>query len=99
MAINQTDYETCNDLYDGDIVYSVIMLCVRVPRGGEDSCQGDSAVPLSIGKHKSQGLDRCDDLRAGQISRHLRLRCASNVVGGYFTGRLSTEGGAVSKTA
>jgi hypothetical protein len=68
VAINQTDYETCNDLYDGDIVYSVIMLCVRVPRGGEDSCQGDSAVLLSIWKHKS--LDRCDDLRAGQSSRH-----------------------------
>jgi hypothetical protein len=111
-----------------------------VPCGGEDSCQGDSAVPRSIGNAQgSETLDRCDDLQAGQTHEHTlddiysrialgrclqdcvslilwsvvspraasvprvalspRLRCAGTLVGGYFTGSFSTDGGSLSKTA
>jgi trypsin len=38
VGINLIDYETCNNLYDGDIADSVV-LCVGVPGGGEDRCQ------------------------------------------------------------
>ncbi len=38
-------YETCNDLYNGDTVDSV-MLCVNMPGGGEDNCQCDSGDPI-----------------------------------------------------
>jgi hypothetical protein len=37
VDIGHVDYETCNDLYDGDIVDSV-MLYVDVSSSGEDSC-------------------------------------------------------------
>jgi hypothetical protein len=45
VNVNYIDYETCDDLYDGDIVDS-IMLCAGVPGGGKDSCQGDSGGPI-----------------------------------------------------
>jgi hypothetical protein len=45
VNVNYIDYETCDDLYDGDIVDSV-MLCAGVPGGGKDSCQGDSGGPI-----------------------------------------------------
>jgi trypsin len=45
VNVNYIDYETCNDLYGGDIVDSV-MLCAGVPGGGKDSCQGDSGGPI-----------------------------------------------------
>jgi trypsin len=45
VNVNYIDYETCNDLYNGDIVDSV-MLCAGVPGGGKDSCQGDSGGPI-----------------------------------------------------
>jgi hypothetical protein len=45
VNVNYIDYETCNDLYDGDIVDSV-MLCAGVSGGGKDSCQGDSGGPI-----------------------------------------------------
>jgi trypsin len=45
VNVNYIDYETCNELYDGDIVDSV-MLCAGVPGGGKDSCQGDSGGPI-----------------------------------------------------
>jgi trypsin len=45
VNVNYIDYETCNNLYGGDIVDSV-MLCAGVPGGGKDSCQGDSGGPL-----------------------------------------------------
>lgn len=45
MNVNYIDSETCNNLYDGDIVDSV-MLCAGVPGGGKDSCQGDSEGPI-----------------------------------------------------
>jgi hypothetical protein len=38
FGINHIDYETCNSLYDRDIVDSV-MLCADVDGGGEDSCK------------------------------------------------------------
>jgi hypothetical protein len=51
VGIIHIDYESCNDLYDGDIVcvYSV-MLCVQVCLALVNILQGDSAVSLSIGK-------------------------------------------------
>jgi trypsin len=45
VNVNYIDYETCNNLYGGDIVDSV-MLCAGVPGGGKDSCQGDSGGPI-----------------------------------------------------
>ena len=45
VNVNYIDYETCNNLYNGDIVDSV-MLCAGVPGGGKDSCQGDSGGPI-----------------------------------------------------
>ena len=45
VNVNYLDYETCNELYNGDIVDSV-MLCAGVPGGGKDSCQGDSGGPI-----------------------------------------------------
>jgi hypothetical protein len=45
VNVNYIDYETCDDLYNGDIVDSV-MLCAGVPGGGKDSCQGDSGGPI-----------------------------------------------------
>lgn len=45
MNVNYIDYETCNNLYGGDIVDSV-MLCAGDPGGGKDSCQGDSGGPI-----------------------------------------------------
>jgi trypsin len=45
VNLNSIDYETCDDLYGGDIVDSV-MLCAGVPGGGKDSCQGDSGGPI-----------------------------------------------------
>jgi hypothetical protein len=51
VGINHIDYETYNDLYNGDIVYSI--------------CQGDSGGPnFDRESKRSEGLDRCDDLRA-----------------------------------
>jgi hypothetical protein len=49
VGITLIDHETYNDLYDCDIVDSV-MLCVGVPVGGEDSCQDYSGGPILIGK-------------------------------------------------
>jgi trypsin len=45
VDMNHIDYVTCKDLYDGDIIDSV-MLYAGVPGGGEDSCQGDSGGPI-----------------------------------------------------
>jgi trypsin len=45
VNVNYIDFETCNDLYDGAIVDS-IMFCAGVPGGGKDSCQGDSGGPI-----------------------------------------------------
>jgi hypothetical protein len=45
VSVNYIDYETCDGLYSGDIVDSV-MLCAGVPGGGKDSCQGDSGGPI-----------------------------------------------------
>lgn len=48
VGINHIDYETCSDLYDGDIVDC------SVPGGGQNSCQGDSGGPISIGKARGR---------------------------------------------
>jgi trypsin len=45
VNVNYIDYQTCNNLYNGEIVDSV-MLCAGVPGGGKDSCQGDSGGPI-----------------------------------------------------
>jgi hypothetical protein len=45
VNVKYIDYDTCNNLYGGDIVDSV-MLCAGVPSGGKDSCQGDSGGPI-----------------------------------------------------
>jgi hypothetical protein len=59
LGINYMDHETCNELHDDDIVYDIVyditysvMLYSGVPRGGEEGCQGNSAAPLSIEKHR-----------------------------------------------
>jgi secreted trypsin-like serine protease len=52
VRINLIDCETCSDLYDGDIVDSVIFYA-GVPGGGEDSCQVDAGGPFSIGLMRS----------------------------------------------
>jgi secreted trypsin-like serine protease len=59
VGINRIDYETCSDLYDGDIDDSA-MLFADVPGRCEDSCQGDSGGPNS--RTRSEGLDRCEVL-------------------------------------
>jgi secreted trypsin-like serine protease len=45
VNVNYIDYGTCNSLYSGDIVDSV-MFCAGVLDGGKDSCQGDSGGPI-----------------------------------------------------
>jgi trypsin len=45
VNVNYIDSATCNNLYDGDIIDSV-MLCAGVDGGGKDSCQGDSGGPI-----------------------------------------------------
>jgi trypsin len=45
VNVNYIDYETCNNLYEGGIVDSV-MFCAGVSGGGKDSCQGDSGGPI-----------------------------------------------------
>jgi hypothetical protein len=55
-GINHIDYETCNDLYNGDIVYSV-MLCAGSPSSCEGNCQGDFGGSVFDRKStKSDGL-------------------------------------------
>jgi hypothetical protein len=64
VGINHIDCETCNDQCDGDIVDSV-MLGAGVPGGSEDSCQGDSGIPIFDRESmRPEGLDRCKDWRA-----------------------------------
>jgi hypothetical protein len=64
VDFNHIDYETCNDLYDGDIIDS-IKFCAGVPGGCEDSCQGDSGGSIFDRENtRMEGLDRCDNLRA-----------------------------------
>jgi trypsin len=45
VNVNYIDFETCNKLYEGALVDSV-MFCAGVPGGGKDSCQGDSGGPI-----------------------------------------------------
>lgn len=45
VDVNYIDYQTCDRLYSGEIVDSV-MMCAGVPGGGKDSCQGDSGGPI-----------------------------------------------------
>jgi secreted trypsin-like serine protease len=64
VDINHIDYVACKDLYDGDIIDSV-MLYAGVPGGCEDSCQGDSGGPIFDREStRFEELDRCNDLRA-----------------------------------
>jgi hypothetical protein len=64
VDINRIDYETCNDLYAGDIIDSV-MFCAGVLGGCEDSCQGHSGfLTFDRESTRSEGLDGCDNLRA-----------------------------------
>jgi hypothetical protein len=59
ITMNHIDFETCKDLYDGDIVYSAI-LCVHVCLAAAKTvAKGDSVCPLPVGK--AQGWkDRID---------------------------------------
>jgi hypothetical protein len=103
VDINHIDYVTCSDLYDGDIIDSV-MLYAGVPGGGADSFQGDSGGPIFYREStRLERLDRCDDLHAVEEPSYILWEQtngnAGTLVTGQFSGSFSTEGGAVSKTA
>jgi hypothetical protein len=53
VGINHIDYETCNDLYDGEIVSSVILRtgCLAVVK---IVTKATPAVPISIGKARGR---------------------------------------------
>jgi secreted trypsin-like serine protease len=55
MSINRIDCETCDNLNDGDIAYSV-MICAVVPGGCKDICQGDSSGPIFGREGKQAGV-------------------------------------------
>lgn len=69
VGSNHIDHETCNDLYDGDIVDSV-MHCVGAPCSGEYSCQHGSGSPIFDPREstRSEELDRYVALRAVEYS-------------------------------
>jgi hypothetical protein len=53
LGINLIDYKTCNDLYGGNIVESII-LCVGVPGVMKMAAKTTAEVPFSIGKARGR---------------------------------------------
>jgi hypothetical protein len=63
VGINHIDCKKCNNLYDDDIVDS-IMLCVSGPVMKIAKATPTVPIYLFSESTRSEGLDRCDDLRA-----------------------------------
>jgi len=48
VNVGAVDFQTCEAQYQlaGEQIFDEVMLCAGVPRGGKDSCNGDSGGPL-----------------------------------------------------
>jgi hypothetical protein len=81
VGIGLVDYESCNKLYDGNIVDSA-MLCVGVPDWSEHSCQDYSKIPFLV--RKARGRKDWIDATIFELSSSTPVPCG---------GRLSQQQG------